>query len=68
MACETYTTYVGCRRYLYGPCDTPSVTFDAPGTIEGVPSWAPSGFRSFPRRTSALGMEPERVVLGRPQR
>jgi hypothetical protein len=57
MACASYTTYVG--GSLYGQFAIPFIGFDAPRVIEGTPHWKSSSFRSLPRRSSALAMEPE---------
>ena len=54
---QFYTTYVGGR--LYGQFAIPFVGFEAPRVIEGTPHWESSSFRSLPRRSSALAVEPE---------
>ena len=57
MACAFYTTYVG--GSLYGQCAISFVGFEAPRVIEGTPPWESSSFRSLPRCSSALAVEPE---------
>jgi hypothetical protein len=56
-----------CRRCLDGQYAASFVAFESPHTLEGAPPWAPSRFQSFPARSCALVVEPERITWDRTQ-